>query len=890
MEVEQYQMENNMKKIITLLGVMFFVVFVAACEAPPLSLLMVQAEQRSITLEVDERLQLLPVLEGVDTNGFLYDSDSILIASVSSTGVLIGLRPGIALIKVTSGDVFDYARVIVIATTKDVVTGLCVTKEVIQDDAAQFVIVCEDGTTVATGITAPAVIESARIVLTEVSEDGELILTYADGEVVNVGNVVGPQGLRGFTSFSGGSVGPQGPVGDIGPQGLVGAKGDTGSSGADGANGVVGETVATARDALDLTALLAVAMIDRIVFTSGIVYDSGVTLLYQETITMGNLYFNSGAFATPTFSMSGLGSHIGDIYVDASSGTFVIGDKIRIVGDVFIQNVDINSFDTSANHVGRIIMLGRGRLNLDPLATVDAVEIDSYQPVLLTGVFDAPITIVSANAQITLGEGVVLKELVIAETASNVTIQVESGVVVTGQGILLQGSAAEPVVNYDSDVTPQESLVPVAMEVRVTNQTTGINYNTIQAAITAALDGDEIIISSGTFYEELLIENKSGLSIRGQGIGNTILGPTRIYDGTDFNNAVTLKSSDYISFSRLTIDGYANDNLGEVPTFRDGIHYHVNGGGNYNHFFELEIKNTDRRAISIFPVSTLETIVENNIIHNVTGEIMGSFNGSIGINFQGTGRVQRNIITEIHTGIILNVDNQSMDAEVVISYNSITNFKDTTVHTGAAFNVGITTFPRRNEKIIIEGNVIESDYSKQIGMYLNYHSNNSIVRDNSITLHGRYMVGIDALNNKNGGYLLENNTINVDFGSTAIALSTLGTQVEPMILTNNSMINLSPNEMDNREDNLFEFNKFFFSQTNPRDVGVLISGSNDTKRVKDTLGLEATFVIFSGTNSISNFANPVLIYSNSSMSQWSSSIEAQLDMLEIDYLVYTKPE
>ena len=226
----------------------------------------------------------------------------------------------------------------------------------------------------------------------------------------------------------------------------------------------------------------------------------------------------------------------------------------------------------------------------------------------------------------------------------------------------------------------------------------------------------------------------------------------------------------------------------------------------------------------------------------------------------------------------------------MISDNSITNFKDTTVHTGTEFNVGITTFPRRNEKIIIEGNVIESDYSKQIGMYLNYHSNNSIVRDNSITLHGRYVIGIDALNNKNGGYILENITINVDFGSTAIALSTLGTQVEPMILTNNSMINLSPNEMDSREDNMFEFNKFFFSQTNPRDVGVLISGSNDTKRVKDTLGLEATFVIFSGTNSISNFANPVLIYSNSSMSQWSSSIEAQLDILEIDYFVYTKPE
>jgi hypothetical protein len=862
-----------MKKLFIVLGTVFFVLLVSACEPPSLQVLSLPADQRSITLQVDQSLQLLPFLDGVNASEYLYDSDSNLTASISSTGLLVGLRPGIVLIKVTAGDVVDYARVIIIAAQGELLDELCVTTEVIQNDDQEFILVCDNGTTVATGITGPAYSDATRIVSTVVNDDGDLILTYASGEEVNVGNVVGPQGPRGLRGTS--------------IAGMTGAQGPAGTA---GVAGPMGESVATARDAIDLSALLGLALIDRIVFTSGIVYDSGVTLTYQETITMGDLYFNSGAYATPTFTMSGLGLHVGDIYVDASSGTFVVGTNISIVGDVFVQNVDTNSFDTSAIHVGRIVMLGRGRLNLGPLAIVEAVEIDSDQPVLLTGVFDAPITIVSANAQITLGEGVVIQEIVISETASNVAIQVESGVVVTGQGILLQGNVTEPVLSYDSGVTPQESLVPVAMEVRVTNQTTGINYNTIQAAITAALDGDEIIISSGTFYEELLIENKSGLSIRGQGIGNTILGPTRIYDGTDFNNAVTLKSSDYISFSRLTIDGYANDHLGEVPTFRDGIHYHVNGGGNYNHFYELEIKNTDRRAISIFPVSTLETIVENNIIHNVTGEIMGSFNGSIGINFQGTGRVQTNVITEVHTGIILNVDNQSMDAEVVISDNSMTNFKDTTVHTGTAFNVGITTFPRRNEKIIIERNVIESDYSKQIGMYLNFHSNNSIVRDNSITLHGSYVIGIDALNNKNGGYVLENNTINVDFGSTAIALSTLGTQAAPMILTNNSMINLSPNEMDNREDNMFEFNKFFFSQTNPRDVGILISGSNDTKRVKDTLGLEATFVIFSGTNSISNFANPVLIYSNSSISQWSSSIEAQLDLLEIDYLVYIKPE
>jgi hypothetical protein len=356
----------------------------------------------------------------------------------------------------------------------------------------------------------------------------------------------------------------------------------------------------------------------------------------------------------------------------------------------------------------------------------------------------------------------------------------------------------------------------------------------IQTAINSSKLNDIIILDSGIFYEEIVFDNITHRTLVGTTSGNqmTVIAPIRIYDPINFNNAITiLPSSNNITIRKLTIDGYANSTIGSVPTFRDGIHYRGPDPSNNNTFEDLVIKNVDRRAISVFPMTTLNTTIKNNHILNVTGAVMGTWNGAVGINFMGTGIVNDNLIEEIVTGIVHNSDHGFEGAQVIFVNNIFRNFRDPVLFSDSwHFNAGLNLWPRKTETIIIENNLIESNYSRTIGMYLNAFSNTSVIRDNNLNLSGQNVIGLDVLNNKNGGYLIENNNIEVGANSTAIALSSLGTLEIPMIIQENILINLEPVQSGT---NAYEFYAFF-DKTTSRDVGVLLSGTNDTKRVKDS--------------------------------------------------------
>jgi uncharacterized protein (UPF0303 family) len=564
-----------------------------------------------------------------------------------------------------------------------------------------------------------------------------------------------------------------------------------------------------------------------------------------------------------------------------------VNNNLTVTGTITIDAISNNTWNQFGDAEQLIFTADGGRINLEGGTLTSGLVVSGLEK---TNVISIGGTLTNVAVQI---DAMSVIELLTA--ANNVTITKSITLTVNEDTTInIQGAGSISTLNVVANaglLLDAESLVPqvVLDATPVLNSGTSRRYSSIQSAIDAAQDGQEIIISSGLFLEELNITNKSGLIIRGQGIGTTILGPTRSY-ATD-NNSITLSSSNYITVMDLTIDGYANVGLGQVSTFRDGIHYVGSGGGNNNTFSGLEINNTDRRAISIFPMSTTGTVIQNNIIYNVTGQVTGTSNGAIGINFQGTGRIENNTVTQVHTGIILNVDNNSPEAEVIIRGNSITNFRDSSEHNSTWFNVGITTWPRKNEVIIIEDNLIESIYSVQIGMYLNFHSSGSIVRNNTITLSGSHVVGIDILNNKNGGYLLVGNIVSVGSGSTGIALSTVGTAASPMTLKDNVITNLFPDEVTDSGINQYEFLGFFINNTYPREVGLLISGSNDTKLFKDTPGDNATFVVFEGTKSIEGFAAPAVIYSEAGdLSTWVSGAETVLTNASIDFLTVVKSE
>jgi hypothetical protein len=306
-----------------------------------------------------------------------------------------------------------------------------------------------------------------------------------------------------------------------------------------------------------------------------------------------------------------------------------------------------------------------------------------------------------------------------------------------------------------------------------------------------------------------------------------------------------------------------------------------------NIFSGLEIRNIDRMGILTYPETTLNTTITNSIIHNITSDESDTAGGR-GIWLHGTGTISNNVITQTRIAITHTSNVTQEGATILITNNIMREFKDSSIYEGNHFSTGINSWVKKQELMIIEGNTIESTLpNRMVGMYLNHFPTTALIVDNTLTLTGHYVMGIDALNNKNGGYTLEGNTISVGSGSTAIALSTLGTEALPMVLTDNTLIQLD--EATEPFVNEFEFNAFFYDFA-PRSVGYLISGSNTTKRIKDTEGLKATYVTFSGVHSIDGFGEPVVIYTNSDSVGWIEHVEIALAEAELTYQIVGLPE
>lgn len=83
-----------------------------------------------------------------------------------------------------------------------------------------------DGTVAFESLT-PEQKESLRgisVTAVSIDTDGNLTITFSDGDSENVGNIIGPQGVQG----------PKGEKGDVGPQGPQGPRGEKGEQGNDG--------------------------------------------------------------------------------------------------------------------------------------------------------------------------------------------------------------------------------------------------------------------------------------------------------------------------------------------------------------------------------------------------------------------------------------------------------------------------------------------------------------------------------------------------------------------------------------------------------------------------------------------------------------------------------
>jgi len=77
------------------------------------------------------------------------------------------------------------------------------------------------------------------------------------------------------------------------------------------------------------------------------------------------------------------------------------------------------------------------------------------------------------------------------------------------------------------------------------------DYETIQAAINAAIDGDTLSVQSGTYNENIILDKK--IKLIGEFSGSTII------DGKGIANALTIKSGNGVSVERFTIQSKNKD-------------------------------------------------------------------------------------------------------------------------------------------------------------------------------------------------------------------------------------------------------------------------------------------------------------------------------------------
>ncbi len=192
------------------------------------------------------------------------------------------------------------------------------------------------------------------------------------------------------------------------------------------------------------------------------------------------------------------------------------------------------------------------------------------------------------------------------------------------------------------------------------------DYSTIQRAIDAANTGDIVLVSEGTYYENLII-NKT-ITLIGKDSKNTII------DGMGDGNVITIIAN------RVTINNFTIINK-EVSSSYNGIRaLNVNNLSINNNFFSCH------RAIGIYLSCTENSEIKNNIFEN---NYCGIF-----LYKSESNLIKNNIVLKSKLGIKLSystynllITNRLIDNELIIEgdnskhwdTNDIVNLKEETI-------------------------------------------------------------------------------------------------------------------------------------------------------------------------------------------------------------------
>jgi len=340
-------------------------------------------------------------------------------------------------------------------------------------------------------------------------------------------------------------------------------------------------------------------------------------------------------------------------------------------------------------------------------------------------------------------------------------------------------------------------------------------FATIQAGVNAVSTGGTVNIAAGTYFEEVSLVGRTDITLSGAGEGLTIIAPYRAYSANNYG--IFINNSHQLLIQNLTIDGFANTGLAlGVAHYKDGIHWDTLGG-NDNIITHVTVNNIDRRGVSVWP----ETVTNNEISHckidNVTGVSHGGAYAH-GINFNGSGKVEYNEISNVTAGIMGN--NNVVGGTLSIQNNAIS---DLTGLTATPFDVGINIWCKQSNDILVKNNSITANVQDNTGIYVVRGGNGSEISNNTITLTGDGGLGIETGWESTWGFPIFNNIITVGRGGAGIVLTGAGSDADPMLVYNNSLTNIG-------EDDLFTND---YTGYPLREVGLLLSGHQYTSRTGD---------------------------------------------------------
>jgi hypothetical protein len=179
------------------------------------------------------------------------------------------------------------------------------------------------------------------------------------------------------------------------------------------------------------------------------------------------------------------------------------------------------------------------------------------------------------------------------------------------------------------------------------------DYTAIQEAIDAANDGDTILVAQGTYYENLNIQNKNNIILKGDGINRSII------DGSGIDRVIHAQRNYDLS---IVIEGFTIRNGSE--SWGAGIFLNTGGpccNSSVNAVISnCEITDNDGTGIVITNDWAGTSYIENNIISNNKGS---GFDPSI-----GTYYLQHNTIVQNRFGYY---DYSGYSANVIIRNNII---------------------------------------------------------------------------------------------------------------------------------------------------------------------------------------------------------------------------